>query len=176
MADIPEVCPDNSPVDSTVSMNLVSSCSGRLWCLPSGGHASAPQVEPRQGSHLPRHLFFRWYQRDWLSPHQDVHEAQKYRVQTAAVLKVSGSVPGLELEVRRLFATGEHPKLSSGTGFLAGVTVSLRPALSARQRAGCCEHAAFHCVFWGRGLSPQMTLNAADSRCQILSAGLSGGC
>lgn len=74
-----------------------------------------------QGSHLPHVLFFRWYQRDWVCSHQDVYEAQKYRVQTPAVLKVSGSVPGLELEVRLSFATGEHLKLLTSIGFSPGL-------------------------------------------------------
>lgn len=115
MGDTPEVC----LVDSTVIMNLFYSCSGRLGtCLlvdvptPQAGISSG--VSPALVV-----CFFRWYQRDWVRSHQDVYEAQKYRVQTAAVLKVSGSVPGLELEVCLSFATGEHLKLFTSAGFPA---------------------------------------------------------
>ena len=74
------------------------------------------------GSHLSRVLFFRWHQRNWVCSDQDVHETQEYRVQTPAVLKVSGSVPGPELEISLSFAilfSGESVKLFSSMGFPA---------------------------------------------------------
>lgn len=118
-----------------------------------------------QGSYLPCVLFFRWYPRDWVCSHQDVYEAQKYRVQTPAVLKVSGSVPGLELEVCLSFASGEHLVLFTSIGFPADFW---EQQFSPPQHTRCCEQAGFHCMFWGLGLSPQITLNAADSHCRFL--------
>ena len=119
MVEIPEVCPVNSLVDSTVIMNLFHSCSGRLGTCLLVGMPLHHRQESHRGSHLPRVLFFRWYQRDWVCSHQDVYEAQKYRVQTPAVLKVSGFVPGPELKVRLLFAAGQLLKLYTSIGFSA---------------------------------------------------------
>lgn len=140
------MCPVNSLVNSAVIMNVFYSCSGRLGTCLLVGMALYHRLQSPQGSHLPYVLFFRWYQRDWFCSHQDVYEAQKYRVQTPAVLKVSGSVPGLELRVGLSFTAGGHLKLFTSTGFSAAFWPCHweQQLFSPQQHTRCCEHAGFH--------------------------------
>lgn len=102
-------------------------------------------------------LFFRWYQRDWVCSHQDVYEAQKYRVQAPAVLKVSGSVPGPALEVPLSCAAGEHVQLFISTGLSAGLCPCHWEQCSSCSTSGAVNMQGFTMHLWGWASSPQIT-------------------